>query len=42
MRGNDEDNDAKGGNGGGGDGEPKKKGDALEAYCINLSRGGVD
>src|ERR1700754_2197523 len=34
---NDEDSDAKGGNGGG-DGEPKKKGDALEAYCINLNK----
>src|SRR5476649_1349097 len=37
VRGNDEDSDAKGGNGGG-DGEPKKKGDALEAYCINLNK----
>src|SRR4249919_321796 len=36
VRGNDEENDAKGG--GGGDGEPKKKGDALEAYCINLNK----
>src|SRR5437762_8991635 len=33
VRGNDEDSEAKGGNGG--DGEPKKKGDALEADCIN-------
>src|ERR1700681_2957047 len=31
---NDEEPDSK--NGGGSDGEPKKKGDALEAYCINL------
>src|SRR6187200_3402456 len=38
VRGNDEDSDAKGGNGGGGDGEQKKKGDALEAYCINLNK----
>src|SRR3954452_12301737 len=37
VRGNDEDSDAKGGNGGS-DGEPKKKGDALEAYCINLNK----
>src|SRR6195952_2491553 len=37
VRGNDEDSDAKGGNGGG-DGEPKKKGDALEAYCVNLNK----
>src|SRR5213593_1266631 len=35
VRGNDEDSDAKGGSG---DGEPKKKGDALEAYCINLNK----
>src|SRR4051812_8893944 len=35
VRGNDEESDSKGG--GGGDGEPKKKGDALEAYCINLN-----
>src|ERR1700681_1410869 len=35
VRGNDEEEpDSK--NGGGSDGEPKKKGDALEAYCINL------
>src|SRR5436190_6544890 len=32
--------DAKGGNGG--DGEPKKKGDALEAYCINLNKKAKD
>src|SRR4030081_539326 len=37
VRGADEEPDAKGG-GGGGDGEPKKKGDALEAYCINLNK----
>src|SRR3569833_3454817 len=37
VRGNDEDSDAKNG-GGGGDGEPKKKGDVLEAYCINLNK----
>src|SRR5213595_3064931 len=41
VRGNDEDSDAKGGNGGG-DGEPKKKGDALEAYCINLNKKAKD
>ena len=41
VRGNDEDADAKGGNGGG-DGEPKKKGDALEAYCINLNKKAKD
>src|SRR5882724_1085488 len=40
VRGNDEDSDAKGGNGG--DGEPKKKGDALEAYCINLNKKAKD
>jgi ATP-dependent Clp protease ATP-binding subunit ClpA len=40
VRGNDEENDAKGG--GGGDGEPKKKGDALEAYCINLNKKAKD
>jgi ATP-dependent Clp protease ATP-binding subunit ClpA len=34
VRGSDEDADNKGG----GDGEPKKKGDALEAYCINLNK----
>src|SRR6201992_2643496 len=33
VRGSDEEADAKSGNG---DGEPKKKGDALEAYCVNL------
>ena len=27
---------------GGGDGEPKKKGDALEAYCINLNKKAKD
>src|SRR6188768_1618917 len=32
VRGSDEDTDAKGGD------EPKKKGDALEAYCINLNK----
>src|SRR3954462_3593750 len=37
VRGNDEDSDAKNGSGGG-DGEPKKKGDALEAYCVNLNK----
>ena len=37
VRGADEENDAKGGNGGGGE-EPKKKGDALEAYCVNLNK----
>src|SRR6188508_2207835 len=41
VRGNDEDSDAKNG-GGGGDGEPKKKGDALEAYCINLNKKAKD
>src|SRR5689334_13254126 len=41
VRGNDEDSDAKSGNGGG-DGEPKKKGDALEAYCINLNKKAKD
>src|SRR5882724_6525054 len=40
VRGGDEENDAKGGNGG--DGEPKKKGDALEAYCINLNKKAKD
>jgi ATP-dependent Clp protease ATP-binding subunit ClpA len=35
VRGSEEENDAKGG---GGDGEPKKKGDALEAYCVNLNK----
>src|SRR6478735_3152360 len=39
VRGNDEDADSKGG---GGDGEPKKKGDALEAYCINLNKKAKD
>jgi len=33
VRGNDEDSEAKGG----GD-EPKKKGDALDAYCVNLNK----
>jgi ATP-dependent Clp protease ATP-binding subunit ClpA len=41
VRGNDEDSDAKNGSGGG-DGEPKKKGDALEAYCINLNKKAKD
>src|SRR3978361_2289162 len=40
VRGNDDDSDAK--NGGNGDGEPKKKGDALEAYCINLNKKAKD
>ena len=39
MRGADEEADAKGGSG---DGEPKKKGDALEAYCINLNKKAKD
>src|ERR671911_1716826 len=34
VRGSDEEGDPKGGNGD----EPKKKGDALEAYCINLNK----
>ena len=34
VRGSDEESDNKGG----GDGESKKKGDALEAYCINLNK----
>jgi ATP-dependent Clp protease ATP-binding subunit ClpA len=34
VRGSDDDGDAKGGNGD----EPKKKGDALEAYCVNLNK----
>src|SRR5213075_2025770 len=42
VRGNDEDSDAKNGGGNGGDGEPKKKGDALEAYCINLNKKAKD
>ena len=37
MRGADEETDAKGG----GD-EPKKKGDALEAYCVNLNKKAKD
>ncbi|MDO8877818.1 MAG: ATP-dependent Clp protease ATP-binding subunit ClpA [Pseudolabrys sp.] len=37
VRGADEETDAKGGGGSGGD-EPKKKGDALEAYCVNLNK----
>ena len=41
VRGTDEETDAKGGNGGG-DGEPKKKGDALEAYCVNLNKKAKD
>ena len=40
VRGSDEENDAKGG-GGSGD-EPKKKGDALDAYCINLNKKAKD
>ena len=40
VRGADEEPDQKGG--GGGDGEPKKKGDALEAYCINLNKKAKD
>ncbi|MEW6451762.1 MAG: ATP-dependent Clp protease ATP-binding subunit ClpA [Pseudomonadota bacterium] len=38
VRGADEENDAKGGNSAGGGEEPKKKGDALEAYCVNLNK----
>src|SRR6201985_18168 len=34
VRGSDEEQDYKGG----GEGEPKKRGDALEAYCINLNK----
>ncbi len=41
VRGSDEEQDSKGG-GGGGEGEPKKKGDALEAYCINLNKKAKD
>src|SRR3982750_2975514 len=41
VRGADEEPDAKGGGGGSGD-EPKKKGDALEAYCINLNKKAKD
>src|SRR3954463_6390140 len=40
VRGADEEPDSKGG--GGGEGEPKKKGDALEAYCINLNKKAKD
>src|SRR6266481_6240185 len=40
ARGAEEEGDAKGS--GGGDGEPKKKGDALEAYCINLNKKAKD
>ena len=40
VRGSDEEQDSKGG--GGGEGEPKKKGDALEAYCINLNKKAKD
>src|SRR3981081_2482998 len=40
VRGNEEDSAAKGAKGG--DGEPKKKGDALEAYCINLNKKAKD
>ncbi len=39
VRGSDEENDAKGG--GSGD-EPKKKGDALDAYCVNLNKKAKD
>ena len=42
VRGNDEDGDAKNGGGNSGDGEPKKKGDALEAYCVNLNKKAKD
>jgi ATP-dependent Clp protease ATP-binding subunit ClpA len=38
VRGSDEEGDAKGGGGE----EPKKKGDALEAYCINLNKKAKD
>jgi ATP-dependent Clp protease ATP-binding subunit ClpA len=38
VRGTEEETDAKGG---GGD-EPKKKGDALEAYCVNLNKKAKD
>ena len=37
VRGADEENDAKSGGGNSGE-EPKKKGDALEAYCVNLNK----
>src|SRR4051794_23635206 len=37
VRGAEEENDAKGG-----DGEPKKKGDALDAYCVNLNKKAKD
>src|SRR6187399_192152 len=40
VRGADEENDAKGGNTNGE--EPKKKGDALEAYCVNLNKKAKD
>ncbi len=39
ARGAEEEGDAKGS---GGDGEPKKKGDALEAYCVNLNKKAKD
>src|ERR1051325_3823397 len=42
VRGNDEEAASKGGGGGGGDGKPKKKGAALEAYCINLNKKAKD
>src|SRR6201746_2306986 len=38
VRGADEENDAKGGSSSGSGDEPKKKGDALEAYCVNLNK----
>ncbi|MFA6268005.1 MAG: ATP-dependent Clp protease ATP-binding subunit ClpA [Pseudolabrys sp.] len=38
VRGADEEADAKGGN----SDEPKKKGDALEAYCVNLNKKAKD
>ncbi len=41
VRGADEETDAKSGGGSGGD-EPKKKGDALEAYCVNLNKKAKD
>jgi ATP-dependent Clp protease ATP-binding subunit ClpA len=39
VRGAEEEGDAKGGSGGD---EPKKKGDALEAYCVNLNKKAKD
>ncbi|MDO9413073.1 MAG: ATP-dependent Clp protease ATP-binding subunit ClpA [Pseudolabrys sp.] len=38
VRGADEENDSKGGGGSNNSDEPKKKGDALEAYCVNLNK----